>query len=399
MTRLKYCHIQGKVRYPTYYSAARVLKAMTTKHHHNGGSCYFCQHCHAWHITHFTDVYELPLYYGTKRLNKKQLKSIRLRERKREKREARPMKGEQLHDVNLSTMRIIPIQPNADLQKMALKLSTSFGELKMFVGGTINCALFQMHEAMVMLQQCPEYRHAIKKQFKQARAEWDRYERELKHPNPNGLRFFCLQDMDPAYRKRYADAATDEQYFELWQGTGFEMYNRCKDHITALTYKFEKYLTRVGATNPKAYAAAMTADALLQLAVIVFELMAKDIQTSTPYTTPSFIELSQPLNPERIQKAFSRGLDMIALDSLPCLTEEETRNVKLTTEEISHIWSDPLTYIDIQQVAIEDYSDDVFRTKGEAKKLIRLNSEKRAEIERKLREQKKTETTNKIETK
>lgn len=156
MTRLKYCHIQGKVRYPTYYSAARVLKAMATKHHHNGGSCYFCQHCHAWHITHFTDVYELPIYYGTKRLNKKQLKSIRLRERKREKREARPMKGEQLHDVNLSTMRIIPIQPNFDLHKIALELSTSFGELKMFVGGTINCALFQMHEAMVMLQQCPE---------------------------------------------------------------------------------------------------------------------------------------------------------------------------------------------------------------------------------------------------
>ena len=90
---------------------------------------------------------------------------------------------------------------------------------------------------------------------------------------------------------------------------------------------------------------------------------------------------------------------MIALDSLPCLTEEETRNVKLTTEEISHIWSDPLTYIAIQKVAIEDYSEDLFRTKGEAKKLIRLNSEKRAEIERKLMEQKKKETTNKIETK
>ena len=177
------------------------------------------------------------------------------------------------------------------------------------------------------------------------------------------------------------------------------MYNRCKNHITALTYKFEKYLTRVGATNPKAYASAMTADALLQLAVIVFKLMAKDIQTRTPYTTPSFIELSQPLNPERIQKAFCRGLDMIALDRLPCLTEEETLNVKLTTDDISQLWTDPLTYIDIQQVAIEDYSEDVFRTKGEAKKLIRLNSEKRAEIERKLREQNKKEITNKIETK
>ena len=129
------------------------------------------------------------------------------------------------------------------------------------------------------------------------------------------------------------------------------------------------------------------------------KLMAKDIQTSTPYTTPSFIELSQPLNPERIQKAFSRGLDMIALDSLPCLTEEETRNVELTTDDILHLWSDPPPYNHIQKVAIEDYSEDLFRTKGEAKKLIRLNSEKRAEIERELREQKKKETTNKIETK
>lgn len=285
-------------------------------------------------------------------------------------------------------MRITPIYPNVEPQKMALELSTSFGELKMFVGGTINCALFQMHEALVMLQQCPEYRHAVKRQFKQARAEWDRYERELKHPNPNGLRFFCLQDMDPAYRKRYAEAATDEQYFELWQGTGFEMYNRCKNHITALTYKFEKYLTRVGAKNPKAYAAAMTADALLQLAVIVFELMAKDIQTSTPATTPSFIELSQPLNPERIQKAFHCGLEMMFLDTLPALTDEETRNIKLTTDDISNIWSDPLTYIDIQQVAIEDYADDVFRTKGEAKKIIRQNAENREKIERKIMEDK-----------
>lgn len=82
MTRLKYCHIQGKVRYPTYYSAARVLKAMITKHHHNGGSCYLCQHCHTWHITHFTDVYEFPLYYGPKRLNKKQKRSERNKKRK-----------------------------------------------------------------------------------------------------------------------------------------------------------------------------------------------------------------------------------------------------------------------------------------------------------------------------
>lgn len=51
---MNYCRFCGKVRYPTYWSAYRVLRKMMEADHHNKGSCYRCQACHDWHLTHFS---------------------------------------------------------------------------------------------------------------------------------------------------------------------------------------------------------------------------------------------------------------------------------------------------------------------------------------------------------
>lgn len=80
MTRLKYCSVSGKVRYPTYWRARRVQMVMNAKYHHrrNSGSVYRCCHCHDWHLTHYKDcICQEEMIYVRDLLSKKQKRSQR----------------------------------------------------------------------------------------------------------------------------------------------------------------------------------------------------------------------------------------------------------------------------------------------------------------------------------
>lgn len=390
MTMLTYCHIQGKVRFPTYWHALRVKRALDIKRYHIGGNIYRCKHCHQWHLTHYSDPIP-PMVQAYKPPSKKVLRS-----RRRANREIQlydnPVvtPGEPLHD-QMTMKQIRPLQPIADKQRLIRQVSDACGELKMFTGGAVNCALFMLHEALVQLEQCDTYRHQAKVLLNRTRQDWQQYEHDLLHPG-DGLRFFHLDDMQDEYRKRYGDI-TDAEYFEFWQGMGSEMYMQCHPDIIALCYKYERYLTRIGHRNAKAYATAMTADALLQLSCIVWDIITLQNQSAMPALSPSFRQLAQPLSPQRIADTFHQAIEVMFLSHSPELTALECADIKSSTDSISATWSDPITYTNIQESNIKSYASDVFRTKGEVRKLLQLNSDKREEIQQEILQQRIKEFT------
>ena len=72
--------------------------------------------------------------------------------------------------------------------------------VKIMMGPANNAAWTVCLHAHDNAKTLPQYRHEVKRAFKQALDAWAAYERELLHDQRN--RFFCLNDMSITFVKR-----------------------------------------------------------------------------------------------------------------------------------------------------------------------------------------------------
>ena len=73
------------------------------------------------------------------------------------------------------------------------------------------------------------------------------------------------------------------------------------------------------------------------------------------------------------------------------LDSTEERNIALGVEQIAELWVSPDLPFDSTIQAVEDYQDDIFRTKGFAKKAMRELAELRDSAVEELRNNRKEE--------
>ena len=301
---------------------------------------------------------------------------------------------------------------NIDHELLELEVARCSGFVKMMCGVANNCAIGIVNECRSKIadirdddsykdrprQPHPGYKHLAKKMFTQFFTEWHQMEANLLHPPVGHTRFFHVEDMQEESRKRYG-TMTDAEYFEFWKGTGALAQVKSRPLVTSLQNKFRLSLERHGVKNAHQTAWAMTGDAVLQLAVETWERTMRSCQEALPMLELSFIEkLWQPFSPKRSAETWRKALLLLAPE---CdgykLDDVEERNIALGLEQLRDLWICSDLPFDATIQAVDDYDEDIFRTRGEAKKSMRelaeMREDARREIEQMKRERRKAIST------
>jgi len=296
-----------------------------------------------------------------------------------------------------------------DREQLENKVSRCSGFVKMMCGVANNCAIKIVDECRCKIADIrsdesykqqpkhphPGYKHQAKKLFTQFFHEWHAMETSLLYPSKGETRFFHVADMPDEALKRYG-TMTDAQYFDFWKGTGVLALVKSRPFVTSLQNKFRLSLERHGVKNAQQTAWAMTADAVLQLAVETWERTMRSCHEELPILEQSFIEkLWKPFSPKRPAEIWRKALLLLAPECNGYkLDSDEERNIALGLEQLRELWLSSDLSFDATIQAVEDYDEDIFRTHGEAKKSMRelaeMRDDARREIEQMKREHRQT---------
>lgn len=259
----------------------------------------------------------------------------------------------------------------------------SAGLVKMVTGVGNSAAHLVMLHAHDQIKRHPNYRHQVKRAYKDAMEEMERYRNRLLHPTE--VRFFHLADLKPKDRVKYAPDATDRDYFAFWEASGAQAYERTKPFITSLWNKYRLSLMKHGTGHADELAWAMTAAAALHGAVDLYEHTIKDccIGHGLPEKLLRHFFCVFDLSP--VFTRWERALNMTdpATDDYE-LDEVEERNIQNGLNDLRDRWVNPDNLFGSTLANIEDY-DEIFSTKGHQKKSARvmadLLSKTREELE------------------
>lgn len=296
-----------------------------------------------------------------------------------------------------------------DREQLELDVAKCSGFVKIMCGVANNCAIGIVNECRSKIadirdgddckdrprQPHPGYKHRAKKLFTQFFQEWHAMETNLLYPSAGETRFFHVADMTAESLKRYG-SMTDAEYFGFWKGTGALAIVKSRPLVTSLQNKFRLSLEHHGVRNAQQTAWAMVGDAVLQLAVETWERTMRSCQEALPMLDLPFVErLWQPFSPKRPAETWRKAMLLMAPE---CdgykLDAVEERNIALGLEQLRDLWVSSDLPFDATIRAVEDYDEDIFRTRSEAKKSMRqlaeMRDDARREIEQLKRERRQT---------
>lgn len=252
--------------------------------------------------------------------------------------------------------------------ELTLRVANVSAAIKVVAGIVNNAAYSACLEAIDHVRTHKNYRHQVKRAFKDALDEFKAYEHRLIYAEQN--RLFKLDDLSPEYRKRYGDI-TDREYYEFWCATGASAYTQRHQWVVNLWNKFR--LSLIGHKVPceDIVAWPMAADACLLLAVAVHENWTR--VGVEDYGIPEILmkEIFGQLSLGTVEKKWAKALTMLEpLTDGYELTGTEQKNIQMGVDQLQDEWTSLATIRGGLNEAIESY-DEVFRTKGEQKKALR----------------------------
>lgn len=252
--------------------------------------------------------------------------------------------------------------------ELTLRVANVSAAIKVVAGIVNNAAYSACLEAIDHVRAHKNYRHQVKRAFKDAIDEFKAYEHRLIYAEQN--RLFKLDDLTPEYRKRYGNI-TDREYYEFWCATGASAYTQKRPWVMNLWNKFRLSLISHKVPNEGIVAWPMAADACLLLAVAVYENWLR--VGVEEYGIPDILmkEIFGQLSLGTVEKKWSKALSMLEpLTDGYELTSLEQKNIQMGVDQLQDEWTSLATIRGGLNEAIEAY-DEVFRTKGEQKKALR----------------------------
>lgn len=247
------------------------------------------------------------------------------------------------------------------------QLAKAAGSVKLMCGMANNAAWLVVLDAYTQVRQMPSYQFKIRKDFKVALKTFKHYERRLIYAETN--RFFCLEDMDESTRKKYGDI-TNSEYYEFWTGIGARMYIKTKDAVTSLQHKFYLALAAHGEDHAEEKAWAITAEQSLGIAVEVYENAMKNC--SKDYNIPIRVMrmIFESFSLQTVRDSWAKACNNICKLKEEDLTISEHRNIEMGILYLMDAWADIENIYDSVNDASNDFMD-IFRTKGELKKVLK----------------------------
>lgn len=196
------------------------------------------------------------------------------------------------------------------------------------------------------------------------------YQRNLIYTENN--RFFRVADMDEKTRSYYAKDMTDEDYYDFWASFGFKAYQTNKDFFTCLINKLRLAYERGGIKDAEAAAWSMGAYMTLSIASECHADVVKSLVKIWEGDPDRMRLLFKPFDLAHIEKLWGDAHKDFFPELLKFeFTDFEFENIKTSFNQ----WAERLvkgkTLIQSRVDTIADFSDDIFRTKGCAKKAMR----------------------------
>lgn len=263
---------------------------------------------------------------------------------------------------------------NVTVKELETKVATASGFIKTMTGIANNAAWQCCLDALDRLRLHPSYasRQNVRYAFITAMEEFRRYERNLLYAEKN--RLFHVADLHESTRKKYGNIS-DKEYYEYWCATGATAYTQKKEWIANLVNKYLISFTQHGIPHAEIIAWGITAEAMLTLAVCLYRnnLQVSADQYGIPLTLLQ--DIFQGLNMERVRKRWSEAMQAIEPATKGYeLSDGEQRNIQMGLDQLQEHYTSIATMTDAMQETTEAY-DDIFRTKGEQKKMLRMIAE------------------------
>lgn len=263
------------------------------------------------------------------------------------------------------------------IEELQRRMAAAAGLVKFICGVANNAAWLVALEALDHARRCRDYRGNVKYRFKQSVAAYHDYERNLIHNKNN--RMFCVADMTPGIRKKYGNI-TDREYYDFWTATGAQAYTKTKPMITSLWNKYRLSLQSHNVKESEHLAWVMTATAALELAVNLYKRAIKDIVES--YKLPRHLVeyVFSQFSLEPVRKRWNNAMLSLSPHVDYTISGMEERNIVHGLEQLQEAWTDTSVLYDSASETVAEY-EEVFRTPGEQKKVMREIAGIKAETE------------------
>lgn len=260
---------------------------------------------------------------------------------------------------------------NHQVLKDVMRMTTlCTGMVKAMCAMPNNVAYIMLYNAHDHAKQHPAYKQKTKQLYKHTLELYMAYERRL--CEATNFRMFEVADLAPEARKRYGNI-TNKDYFTLWQDFGSTGYRLALPHLQALTHKFRLSLRRRGVPYEDILCHQLTAQAVLDIAVSFHRsatiLAHKEFHLSNEIIHTHYDQFS--LN--NVAMALEKAVQSLCSE-VYALDEQEERNIQISIKDIADVFSKQENMLLASSNAIENNAD-IFRTKGEMKKILRICTE------------------------
>lgn len=265
-------------------------------------------------------------------------------------------------------------RPKSEVQ---LALAKAASVIKLVCGVANNATWLVMVDAHDSIRKHPNYRHQVKRLYRQAFDAYRENERQLLHANEN--RMFHIGDLTPETRKKYGDI-TDSQYFEYWQGLGAKAYTEGHKWVTSLDNKYRLSLIHHDVQNAERLSKVMTAQACLELSCSMYDAAIKACARDWAMPMEVMQHIFQYFSLRKVADIWKRALFLTEPKTETYdLDPIEEQNISHGIQQLEMEWSDPKMLYGSAFTATEDF-EEIFRTKGEWKKAMREIGEVRNSI-------------------
>lgn len=276
-------------------------------------------------------------------------------------------------------------------EEVLMKMARASAVVKLMCGVGNNAAWLVTLEAYDHVKQHRRYNQSMKGgkrvswYFRRVMNLYHDYEDRLLNTQVN--RMFHLADMDEKIRRRYGDI-TDQEFFDFWRAMGVPVYTETHPLVTSLWNKYRLSLVNNGIEEADKVAWAMTAEAVLQLAVTMYGEAIKDCEEGYGLPRDLLEHVFGQFSMKQMAEEWYNAMTAIAPETKPVkLTEVEEKNIELGIRQLMEAWlSNDTLYRAAADTAAE--YDEVFATAGFQKKALREIAAVREETRKKLEETK-----------
>lgn len=259
---------------------------------------------------------------------------------------------------------------------IAETVSQASSLVKLIDGVVNNAAWAACLDAYEYLKPLPRFRQQVKGGdtagygYQRVFKAFKNYQRNLIYTSSN--RFFHVADMAKETRNFYAKDMTDEQYYNFWASFGFKAYQENEPFLTCLVNKLRLAYEKNGIRNAEAAAWSMGAFMSLNVATECHADAVKVVANQWGGRLAEWQRLFKAFDLSPVEKLWGDA----HRDFFPELAtlefdDDEFQNIKLSFNQ----WAERLvrgkTLVQSRIDTVRDFADDIFRTKGYAKKAIR----------------------------